>query len=57
MELAISSSFDLERWLEAFARCEGIVIEDCPIMAPLAVPQSYTVNDVVNLEIEAFAEK
>lgn len=46
MELAISSSFDLERWLEAFARCEGIVIEDCPIMAPLAVPQSYTVNDV-----------
>ncbi|KAK6058563.1 hypothetical protein COOONC_03867 [Cooperia oncophora] len=46
MELSISSTFDLERWLEAFARREGIVIEDCSILTPPAVPQSYAVSNM-----------
>ncbi|XGW33471.1 hypothetical protein V3C99_017692 [Haemonchus contortus] len=46
MELSVSSAFDLERWLEAFARCEGIVIEDCSVMTPPAVPQSYAVSNM-----------
>ncbi|PIO67315.1 SH3 domain protein [Teladorsagia circumcincta] len=46
MELSISSVFDLERWLEAFAKSEGVVIEDCSTLAPPAVPQSFAVSNM-----------
>ncbi|VDK53878.1 unnamed protein product [Cylicostephanus goldi] len=46
MEIQISSWFDTERWLEAFARCEGIVIEESFVMSSPPVPQSYAVNNI-----------
>ncbi|WKY16744.1 hypothetical protein Q1695_001397 [Nippostrongylus brasiliensis] len=46
MELGISTVFDVDRWLDAFARCEGAIIEDCSVMTPPAVPQSYAVSNV-----------
>ncbi|VDM75161.1 unnamed protein product [Strongylus vulgaris] len=49
MEIQISTWFDVERWLEAFARCEGVVIEETSVMTPPPVPQSYAVNSMVSL--------
>ncbi|KAK6032928.1 SH3 domain protein [Ostertagia ostertagi] len=49
MELSISSAFDLERWLEAFAKSEGVVIEDCSTLAPPAMPQSFAVSNMHTL--------
>ncbi|KAK5984724.1 Rho guanine nucleotide exchange factor 7 [Trichostrongylus colubriformis] len=46
MELSISTTFDLERWLEAFSRCEGTVIEDNSVMTPPALPQSYAISNM-----------
>ncbi|KAK6766476.1 hypothetical protein RB195_026029 [Necator americanus] len=46
MEIQISTWFDIERWLDAFARCENILIEETSIMTPPPIPQSYAVSNM-----------